>query len=243
MTALLEQVMALPTLPEFVADLETRLEAERKRRQEFYAQIPDGAKWEFIQGEVVMHSPDRVGHMAVRRNLESLFWNYVNLHQLGTVLAEKGLCVFPRNDFMPDVIFFGREKAATLESQQLRLPVPDFACEILSESTAARDRGVKFRDYEAHGVTEYWVIDAESETLEQYALREGTYSLELKSGSGLVRSQVVPGFEIPIRALFDPAENLSALRTLLGSEGSRTASVSHGRSPHAGTRPAGEQLI
>jgi Uma2 family endonuclease len=228
MTALLEQVMALPTLPEFVADLEARLEAERERRREFYAQIPDGAKWEFIQGEVVMHSPDRVGHMAVRRNLESLLWNYVNLHHLGTVLAEKGLCVFPRNDFMPDVIFFGREKAGTLERHQLRLPVPDFACEILSESTSARDRGVKFRDYEAHGVAEYWVVDAESETLEQYGLKEGSYSLELKSGTGLVRSRVVTGFEIPIRALFDSVENLSALRTLLGSAGSGTASKSNG---------------
>lgn len=217
MTALLEQVMALPTLPEFVADLEARLEAERERRRQFYAQIPDGAKWEFIHGEIVMHSPDRVGHMTVRRNLESLLWNFVNLHQLGTVLAEKGLCVFPRNDFMPDVIFFGREKATALEPEQLRLPVPDFVSEILSESTAGRDRGIKFRDYEAHGVDEYWVIDAEAETVEQYLLKDGAYGLELKSGNGVVRSRAIPGFEIPIRALFDPVENLSALRTLLGS--------------------------
>jgi len=117
MTGLLEQVMELPTLPEFAAELHTRLAAERERRREFYAQIPDGAKWEFINGEIVMHSPDRVRHMAVRRNLESLLWNHVNLHGLGTVLAEKALCVFPRNDFMPDVVFFGREKAAALGPQ------------------------------------------------------------------------------------------------------------------------------
>lgn len=215
MTGLLEQVMALPTLPEFVAELDTRLAAERERRRQFYAEIPDGAKWEFINGEIIMHSPDRVRHMAVRRNLESLLWNHVNLNALGTVLAEKGLCVFPRNDFMPDVIFFGPEKAATLQPQQLRLPVPDFACEILSDSTAGRDRGVKFRDYEAHGVGEYWLVDADAETLEQFLLRNGTYSLELKSGNGRVRSHAVAGFEIPIRALFDPTENLAALRALL----------------------------
>jgi Uma2 family endonuclease len=215
MDRLMEQVMELPTLPEFVAELDTRLAAERERRRHFYAEIPDGAKWEFINGEIIMHSPDMVRHMAVRRNLESLLWNHVNLHQLGTVLAEKGLCVFPRNDFMPDVIFFGSEKAATLQPRQLRLPVPDLACEILSDSTAARDRGVKFRDYEAHGVAEYWVVDADAETLEQYLLREGTYTLELKSGNGRVRSRAVANLEIPIRALFDPVENLSALRTLL----------------------------
>jgi len=100
--------------------------------------------------------------------------------------------------------------------------VPDFACEILFESTAGRDRGVKFRDYEAHGVAEYWLVDADAETLEQYLLRDGAYSLTLKSGSGQVRSPVVTDFEIPIRALFDPGENLIALRSLLASRGSAT---------------------
>lgn len=207
--------MELPTLPEF----DTRLAAERERRRQFYEQIPDGAKWKFINGQVIRHSPDMVRHMAVRRNLESLLWNYVNFRRLGTVLAEKGLCVFPRNDFMPDVIFFGPEKSVTLQPKQLRLPVPDFACEILSDSTAQRDRGVKFRDYEAHGVTNYWLVDPDAEALEQFLLRDGAYVLELKSGSGWIGCRVVDGFKIPIRALFDPAENLAALHSLLGDSG------------------------
>lgn len=222
MTGLLDQVMELPTLPEFVAELDTRLAAERERRRQFYEQIPDGAKWEFINGEVVMHSPDRVRHMAVRGRLERLLSSYVDARQLGIVLAEKGLCVFPRNDFMPDVIFFEPAKAVMLQPTQLRLPVPDFACEVLSDSTATRDRGVKFRDYEAHGVAEYWLVDAETETVEQFLLRDGVYTLELKSGSGQIRSHAVAGFEIPIRALFDSAENLSALRSLLGHSGQQS---------------------
>lgn len=215
MTELLGQVMELPTLPEFVAELDTRLAAERERRRQFYERLPDGVKWEFINGEIVMHSPDMVRHMAVRGRLERLLSSYADARGLGVVLAEKGLCSFPRNDFMPDVVFFGPEKAATLEPRQLRLPVPDFACEILSDSTAARDRGIKFRDYEAHGVGEYWIVDAEAETLEQFLLRDTAYALELKSGSGQIRSRVVAGFEIPIRALFDSGANLAALRALL----------------------------
>ncbi|HAB16598.1 MAG TPA: Uma2 family endonuclease, partial [Verrucomicrobiales bacterium] len=80
MTGLLEQVMELPTLPEFVAELDTRLAAERERRRQFYEQIPDGAKWEFINGEVIMHSPDMVRHMAVRGRLEALLLAHVQLH-------------------------------------------------------------------------------------------------------------------------------------------------------------------
>lgn len=208
--------MELPTLPEFAAELDARLASERERRRHFYEQLPDGAKWEFINGELVMHTPDMVRHMAVRGRLEALILAHAQLHSLGTVLGEKGLCAFPRNDFMPDVIFFGPEKASTLQPRQLRLPVPDFVCEVLSDSAERRDRGVKFRDYEAHGVAEYWLVDSDAETLEQFLLRDGVYSLELKSGSGQVRSPVITGFEISIRALFDPAENLTALRLLLG---------------------------
>ena len=215
MSGLLEQVMGLPTLPEFVAELDSRLADERARRQRFYAEVPDGAKWEFINGEVTMHSPGMGRHLAVRGRLERLLSAFVDAGRLGVVLGEKALCVFPRNDFMPDVVFFGPEKAARLEPRHLRLPVPDFVCEVLSESTTRRDRGLKFQDYAAHGVAEYWLLDPDAEELEQFLLQEGAYRLAMKSGTGYIRSHAVAGFEIPVRALFDPAENIAALRTLL----------------------------
>jgi Uma2 family endonuclease len=97
-----------------------------------------------------------------------------------------------------------------------RFPIPDFVCEVLSHSTEHRDRGVKFKDYAIHGVGEYWIIDPDREVLEQYLPRRGSYELVLKSGSGEVESKVIPGFRIPIRALFDDRENLRVLRALLG---------------------------
>lgn len=208
--------MELPTLPEVVDELRGRLAQEQAARQRFYDQIPDGAKWEFIQGQIIMHSPDRVRHLEVRQWVERLLSAYAQLHGCGTVLGEKALCVFPRNDFMPDVAFFGPAKAARLRPQQCKLPVPDLAVEVLSKSTAARDRGIKFEDYQAHGVGEYWILDADREVLEQYVLERGGFVLAMKSGSGELRSRVVKGFRIPVRALFDPAENLNALRTILG---------------------------
>lgn len=208
--------MELPTLPEVVDELRSRLAEERAVRDRFYTEIPDGAKWEFIQGNVIMHSPDKVRHIEVRALAENLLANYVRTHGLGSVLAEKALCVFPRNDFMPDVAFFGPAKAGRLRPQQSKLPVPDLTIEVLSKSTAARDRGVKFEDYQAHGVGEYWILDADREVVEQYVLKGGAYTLAMKSGSGDLRSTVVKGFCVPVRALFDAAENLRALRAILG---------------------------
>ncbi len=204
-----------PALPEKVDALRRVLETERTRRDRFYDEVSEEDKAEFINGEVVMHSPAKARHLEVRKRLERILSCFCESHKLGAVFGEKSLCVFPRNDYEPDVVFFGPEKTALIGPDTLKFPIPDFVCEVLSESTEHRDRGVKFRDFEAHGVGEYWLIDPEREVLEQYLPREGRYELALKSGSGEVASEVVPGFRVPIRALFDDAENLRVLRALL----------------------------
>lgn len=87
---------------------------------------------------------------------------------------------------------------------------------MLSPGTEKNDRGVKFRDYAAHGVREYWLVDPEAEVVEQYELAAEAYTLRLKSGSGNLASRVVPGFDVAIRAFFDEQANLAELRRLAG---------------------------
>ncbi|MCU0871687.1 MAG: Uma2 family endonuclease [Pirellulaceae bacterium] len=185
---------------------------EAARRQAFYEEISDDQKAEFIDGEVILHSPARNKHIVVRQHLEKLLHTYAALQSLGHVLGEKCLCIFPRNDYEPDVVFFGPEKTAELTGDTMKFPIPDFVVEVLSDSTESRDRGVKFEDFEAHGVAEYWIVDADAEIVEQYLRRGDRFHLVLKSGSGEIASPTVAGFRIPIRAIFDPAENLATLR-------------------------------
>jgi Uma2 family endonuclease len=211
----IEGMLHSPLLPEIVETLQRRVSDEAERRGEFYRQLRDDEKSEFIDGQVIVHSPARAKHLAVRKCLEKLLDTHVSLRGLGLVYGEKCLCVFPRNDYEPDVVFFGPEKAAGLTAETIKFPVPDFVAEILSESTEGRDRGVKFEDYEAHRVAEYWIIDADAETVEQYLLVDERFRLTLKSNSGEIASPTVPGFRIPIRALFHPADNLAALRQLM----------------------------
>ncbi len=211
----LAELLQDPALPEKLADLQHTFGAEQRRRERFYDEVADDEKAEFINGEVIMHSPARAKHTEVRQRLQHLLHAYCAVHRLGKVHTEKSLCVFPRNDYEPDVVFFGPEKAALIGPDTMKFPIPDFVSEVLSDSTEHRDRGVKFEDFAVHGVGEYWIVDAEREVLEQYLPREGRYELALKSGSGEVASTVVPGFRIPIRVLFDDAENLRVLRALL----------------------------
>ena len=78
-----------------------------------------------------------------------------------------------------------------------------------------RDRGIKFEDYAAHGVGEYWLLDPEAEVVEQYVLEGGRYALRLKSGSGEIESTMIDGFLIPVRALFDDAANLREVQQIV----------------------------
>ena len=213
---LVEPLLHSPHLPVAVELLQRQMADENKRRQRFYEETTPEQKVEFIDGEVVLHSPACNRHLDVTKHVLKLLDTYVSLNQLGTVKAEKCLCVFPRNDYEPDVVFFGLERAAALDPDTLKFPVPDLAVEVLSDSTEKRDRGVKFEDYAANGVREYWIIDSETGVLEQYlADEDGAYRLELKSSTGKVRSDVIAGLELKIEAIFDEAANLRALRDIM----------------------------
>ena len=215
MIAAVEELLASPTLPETVARLNSALAEERQRRARFYDEITPEMKVEFINGEIIMHSPAANEHIAITGFISNLLVNYANTHDLGEVRIEKALCVFQRNDYEPDIVFFGPEKTAKLRPKTLKFPVPDFVCEVLSDSTTKRDRGVKFQDYEAHGVREYWIVNPDRRELEQYVLERGRYVLRMKSRTGEVTSAAIKGFRAPLAAFFNTKANLAALRQLL----------------------------
>ena len=124
-----------------------------------------------------------------------------------------------RNDFMPDVSFFKKSRNVGRDPNQEYFPPPDFVAEILSPSTSGRDRGVKLRDYADHEVGEYWVVDPEAEAVEVYVLCEQNGEFFFggagQRASGNLVSVTVPGFVIPVRALFDPTEHAATMRRLV----------------------------
>lgn len=215
MEAILEKLIESPRLSLFHRQIQQVLEAEQVRRTRFIETMTEGEKVEFINGEVVVHSPVKLQHNNASKSLLVLMSAYVQTHSLGLVGHEKLMISLTRNDYEPDICFFAKQKADTFTAKQMRFPAPDFIAEVLSESTAHNDRGVKFDDYAAHGVTEYWIIDPDGEMVEHYLLDGDAYRLNVKAGSGMLISRAIPGFQIPVRAIFDESENLTALRSLL----------------------------
>jgi Uma2 family endonuclease len=229
MVELLEPLVQSPRLPQYVAELNRLLAAEQAARERFRNTLSPEQKAEFIAGQVIMHSPARFRHTQIRELLARLLGAYVDFNNLGWVGSEKVLVALTRNDFEPDIVFYGREKAAALRPDQTLFPPPDLVVEILSDTTEARDRGVKMEDYAAHGVAEYWLVDPDREVVELYDLEGERYTLRAKQADGTLRSRVISGFAVPVRAVFDRALNLETLQRIAvarpGSEPPRSADV------------------
>jgi len=214
---LLDKIFNLSNPKDFLQEVQKKLEEERKKREYFYNEVAEFKKSEFILGKIIIHSPVKKEHNDVLKNLLRVIDNYVVKNNLGYIGIEKVLIALSRNDYEPDLCFFKNEKAKEFKEGQSTFPAPDLVVEILSKSTKSNDYGIKFEDYLAHGVTEYWIIDPIKKVIELYRIDDkNEYELILKSGTGMIKSEIVKGFEIKIQALFDEKSSFEELARILG---------------------------
>lgn len=108
-----------------------------------------------------------------------------------------------RNNYEPDICFWRKEQSIHFKPKQSVFPPPDFVVEILSDSTLERDYGIKMPDYALHGIAEYWIIDSNAHSIEQYFLKENTYELNLKIKEGSIETEVIKGFKMNVNEIFE----------------------------------------
>ncbi len=211
----IQKILRQPNAQQQFELLRSALLEESKRRRVFYEWVDETMKAEFINGEIVIHSPVRIEHWQASEMLVSMLSLFTKIKKSGKVGFEKVMISLTRNDYEPDIVFFKKEKADTFIAGQVLFPAPDFVVEILSKKTAVTDRTTKKEDYAAHGIGEYWIIDAQKQTIEQYLLLSETdtsyfqpYIFRIGDD---ISSRVIEGFTIPVQAVFDEAVNLKTL--------------------------------
>jgi Uma2 family endonuclease len=217
MTTLFDELLEAPNIRLLIDKLEYELSQESEQRKSFYDWVREDQKAEFINGEIILHSPVKRAHWLAVCFLENILNNYVLLHDLGEVATEKAMISLTRNDYEPDVCFWNKAKSDAFTEDMMLHPAPDLIVEVLSKGTAKKDRGIKFTDYAAHGIAEYWLIDVQKREVEQFTITADNEYLLMAKGKGedVVKSQVVAGFEIKVAAIFDKKENMKALKMLL----------------------------
>ena len=101
--SIIEPLLRSSKLPVYLEELNAFYEAEKQKRLTFYDELTEEVKAEFIEGEVIVHSPARNEHIDACGFLFRLLSVYVDKHDLGSVKMEKALIKLSRNDFEPDI--------------------------------------------------------------------------------------------------------------------------------------------
>ena len=131
-------------------------------------QMPDdGNRYEAIEGELYMTPAPTVRHQRISIRLERALQQILVDSDHGELLHASVGVEFPATGegVQPDILFISHKRRGIVAEDWLR-GAPDLVVEILSPSTAHRDRGVKLRLYERQGVAEYWIVDPEAEAVE-----------------------------------------------------------------------------
>lgn len=210
-----------PSLPLLLDRIHRRLDGERLKRAEFRSWLTEDQKAEFINGSVVTHSPAAEDHNEVVINLGGTANFFATIRQLGKVRVEKALVGMTRNDYEPDIAFWRKETSDRFEPSMNVYPMPDLIIEVLSpgKENIKRDTETKFKDYAAHRVPEYWIIDPKKKTVEQYLLSDtmpDTYELYKKAIlTDNIESIAMTGFAIPVRAIFEVEANAETMQRFL----------------------------
>lgn len=162
--------------------------------------------YELIRGQIVMSPPASWGHGSLDAWLSHELLAHVDDAGLGRVFGSSTGFELPSGDTLePDCAFVSKERwnAAPRTPPDSFLPMPpDLAIEILSPSTARRDKTEKLEIYAENGVREYWLVDPKKREVSVYALTGATFSEPLVVARGDVPCSVLPGLRVDVESLF-----------------------------------------
>lgn len=145
-------------------------------------------------------------HQAIALNLAVMIRNSLHVDPVGRVYVAPLDVVLSDFDVVePDLLFIATHRLDDLLTDTDVQGAPDLVVEIGSPSTRKRDETVKRRLYERFGVSEYWVVDPELETVKVLRRTGGGYTrvaeLRLDEGDVLV-TPLLPGLTMPLHRVF-----------------------------------------
>ena len=132
---------------------------------EDYKHTPEDKRYELLDGELIMVLAPRTAHQRTSRDILIPINTFVAENDLGEVFIAPCDVVLSETDVVqPDLLFVSKERSHIINEDNIR-GAPDLVIEILSPSTAQRDRTLKRTLYALHGVPEYWQADTDARRL------------------------------------------------------------------------------
>ena len=134
-------------------------------------QLPDdGNRYEAIGGELYVTPAPTIRHQRIAKRLLLALVEILEAPGHGELFFAPTGVEFPATEegVQPDLLFVSKERRGIIAEPWIQ-GAPDLVVEILSPTTAHRDRGVKRKLYDRQGVSEYWIVDPDAEAVEVWS--------------------------------------------------------------------------
>lgn len=190
---------------------------ERKVRPATYddlLKVPDIFVAEILDGELYATPRPAPRHADASSGLGGVLRNPFDRGRGGPggwrILAEPELHL-AADIVVPDLAGWRRERLPALPQEAFFSLAPDWACEVLSPSTAAMDRVKKLRIYARERVAHVWLVDPIPRTLEGLRLDGDRWTIVSSfSGLAVLRAEPFDAIELDLSLLWeDPAPDPS----------------------------------
>jgi len=165
---------------------------------------------ELIRGKVFKMAAPNTDHQDVAGNLFYELRNFLKDKNCRAYIAPCDVC-FPKTSTEDDAIFTVLQPDVFVlcdkNKREYRgfIGAPDLVVEVLSPGNSKKAIALKFGIYQEFGVKEYWFINPVKLTVLKYVLQsDGLYnSGTTYAEEEVVTSDVLPGFSISLKTVFD----------------------------------------
>jgi Uma2 family endonuclease len=168
-----------------------------------YQLLPEGSRYQLVDGELHMSPAPRSYHQIISRNLGFILLKYLEQNPIGEVIfAPFDVYLSDVDVYQPDISFFSQEQKNYL-SERGGERAPRLVVEILSPGNARLDLGPKREVYARTGVREYWIVDPDNEEVAVYRLQEDAERPERTYDKGAtVETALLPGLKVALAEIF-----------------------------------------
>lgn len=170
---------------------------------EDYLNAPEDKRYELLDGELVPIPTPGERHQSISALLGWKLFQFASENSLGRVYPAPFDVVLSDVDVVqPDLLFISNERGHIITPANIQ-GAPDLVVEILSPSTAERDKTFKRALYANHGVKEYWMVDTTAKDITVLLLGGRGYEVVNTYGEGeTLTSPTLQGFALSIGDIF-----------------------------------------
>ena len=172
--------------------------------EELAALPDDGYQYELVRGVLVKMPPPGFEHGEIVGETFGWLREFVRAHGLGRVVtADAGFRLEEDPDTVrgPDIAFVRADRLPPPDQRVGYLAIPpDLVVEVVSRSQSEGDVATKVADYLRAGVPLVWTVFPRRRGVAIH--RAGRAPQELAIGDELDGEDVLPGFRLPVAAIF-----------------------------------------